>query len=77
MKPSICLHLRTKKMYIPAQAAEASAAFESREAIGPCWCNLTQSPIGPDDQLVHPESCRPGRACCAGIADLLAHQSAT
>ena len=27
------------------------------------WCALTQRVLGPDGQLVEPQSCKPGRAC--------------
>ena len=29
------------------------------------WCQLTLHDIGPDDEIVHPNSCRTGRPCHA------------
>lgn len=31
------------------------------------WCALTQRILGPDDQLVEPESCKLGRSCFRGV----------
>ncbi len=31
------------------------------------WCMVTCEPIGPDDELCDPESCRAGRACHEGL----------
>jgi hypothetical protein len=66
MKPTnLCQHLRTKKMYIPAQAHEAFSgeAGEDGQANGHCWCNCTLTETGPDDGPVGPERCRFGRFC--------------
>ena len=30
------------------------------------WCARTCRPVGPDDELVFPRACTPGRACFAG-----------
>lgn len=27
------------------------------------WCSLTQQPIGPDNRVVKPNACQPGRGC--------------
>ena len=35
---------------------------------GYCWCRRTCTPVGPDDELAGPGSCRPARACWRGIA---------
>jgi hypothetical protein len=60
--PRLCKFLRAKvgsgvsdTRALAAAAADASTVY---------WCLLTQSPAGPDDQLVHATSCQPGRACC-------------
>jgi hypothetical protein len=65
MKPSdICRHLRTKKMFIPAQAEEVFATAENGfENCGHCWCNRTLTETGPDDKQVQLDVCRPGRSC--------------
>ncbi len=31
------------------------------------WCSKTCTPVGPDDQLVHPKECGPHRACYDGV----------
>ncbi len=65
MKPdNVCRHLRTKKMYIPAQADEVfSAAGDEMGHCGHCWCNRTLSEVGFDDQQVGIEICNPSRSC--------------
>jgi hypothetical protein len=65
MKPdNLCRHLRTKKMYIPAQAddvfAEPGDGFEHS---GHCWCNRTLAEIGYDDKQVGPGTCNSSRSC--------------
>jgi hypothetical protein len=64
MHTTVCKHLRTKKMFIPAQAAEAfSQASEIEGSSCHCWCNRTLTEVGADDQPVNPEICRIGRSC--------------
>lgn len=64
MNLEICRHLRTKKIYIPAQAGEAfSQPSEPVGGSSHCWCNRTQAETGPDDWLASPEYCKPGRKC--------------
>ena len=65
MKPiNVCKHLRTKKMFIPAQAEEAFVVAEDgSQASSPCWCNSTLTETGPDDRQVNPQSCSPSRSC--------------
>jgi hypothetical protein len=65
MKPDhICKYLRTKKMYIPAQAHEV---FESHgdQNSNSChwWCNCTLTEVGPDDRPVGLEVCTSSRPC--------------
>ena len=66
MKPSnVCKHLRTKKMFIPAQEDEVFAR-EDGEFAGTsshCWCNRTLVEAGPDDKPVALRICSPGRSC--------------
>jgi hypothetical protein len=58
MNTTFCKYLRTKKMYIPAQAEEVfSASGEELAQIGPCWCNRTMSEVGPDDRSVGIPQC--------------------
>jgi hypothetical protein len=30
------------------------------------WCARTCTCVGPDDEIVHPKDCRPGRSCYEG-----------
>jgi hypothetical protein len=65
MKPAnVCRHLRTKKMYIPAQADEVFTGSDDKpEHSGHCWCNRTLAEIGSDDKLAGMQSCNPSRPC--------------
>jgi hypothetical protein len=66
MKPTnVCKHLRTKKMYIPAQADEvfASGGGTQSEHVGHCWCNRTLNEVGVDDQQANVQTCNPSRMC--------------
>lgn len=65
MNSSRCRHLRTKKMFTIAHPDEAFAEKDD-EHLTPShyWCNLTQSPVGADDQPANPATCKPGRSCC-------------
>ena len=64
MNPNFCKNLRTKKMYIPAQADEVySASGEQLGQIGHCWCNRTMAEVGPDDRQVGAQHCSKNRSC--------------
>jgi hypothetical protein len=65
MNPTnVCRHLRTKKMFIPAQADEAFVVADGgTEPCGHCWCNVTLTPVGPDDHPVGSEVCVAPRIC--------------
>ena len=64
MKPkNVCRHLRTKKMYIPAQADEVFAARDDSESSCHCWCNRTLTEVGLDDKLAGLHDCNPSRSC--------------
>lgn len=54
-----CRQLRSKGMYVTGQLDPASAGHSD----GYCWCNVTQQPLGPDNELVDRSACRTGRAC--------------
>jgi len=62
--PIGCKHLRTKKMYIPAEYPEPGRLTPSDTAH--YWCLCTAREIGPDGQLVHLDTCNAGRGCCDG-----------
>jgi hypothetical protein len=61
--PRLCMYLRAKVSTGPHGDARA-LADAAKDASTVFWCLLTQSPAGPDDQLVHAGQCGPGRACC-------------
>ncbi len=65
MNPTnVCRHLRTKKMYIPAQADEVLAQENGEFTQSPhCWCNRTLTETGPDDKQVGLQPCSRSRAC--------------
>jgi hypothetical protein len=65
MNPNFCKHLRTKKMYIPAQADEVfNASPEELANTEHCWCNRTMAGVGPDDRQVNAHHCsRATRSC--------------
>jgi len=63
IKPRLCRHLRTKKMFIPALEEEMIAELNRPHADGYYWCNRTCTEIGLDDELVGPNACKPGRCC--------------
>lgn len=61
----VCEHLCTKTMYTGGEdrrQVEEWPGGQFRPAS--FWCVFTQRPWGPDEDLVGPEECRPGRACC-------------
>ncbi len=42
--------------------------YDDRDAPGDgyYWCSRTCTCVGPDDELVHPKDCVPGRSCYDG-----------
>jgi len=63
MNAIVCKCLRTKKMFVPAQEADALTEPSPTEADAFYWCNRTLSEIGLDDRLAHLRTCIPGRKC--------------
>jgi hypothetical protein len=62
--PALCKMLRTKTAFGLYEGDPEHEAWElatSRTAV--YWCLRTMQTAGPDDQFVHPESCREGRSC--------------
>jgi hypothetical protein len=61
VRGDVCIHLRTKAMYVfgeiknPDHPEEAGAQH--------CWCNVTQHVIGPDQRHVDRHACLQGRDC--------------
>jgi hypothetical protein len=58
-----CLHLRTKRMYIPSLAEGALDLEQDAGDQSFYWCNKTLSALGRDDSPAHPCQCQPGRSC--------------
>ena len=58
-----CRHLRTKKMYIPAETPKAGYVWPSDTAH--YWCICTAREKGPDGGLAHLDLCGPDRSCCS------------
>jgi hypothetical protein len=56
----VCARLKTKMLYV---IGREDAAFDRPTSTAPWWCLETMSQVGPDDGLVAPERCRPGRSC--------------
>lgn len=56
-----CAHLRSKKYYF--QDAAPRTNEDILDASNWCWCAKTCTFLGPDDDVVHPDACRAGRAC--------------
>jgi hypothetical protein len=65
MKPAnVCKYLRTKKMFIPAQADEVFAREQGAYTDSShCWCNRTLTETGPDDRPAGLQICSPSRTC--------------
>lgn len=61
----MCRHFR----YKPFRLAGMEVAIDPADGplVAHCWCVLTQREFGPDDQPVHLDDCRPGRACCVRL----------
>lgn len=59
-----CLHLRSKMDYV-SYDSQGNGDENGAAASGapPCYCLRTHTVIGPDDDIVSPVECAPGRAC--------------
>jgi hypothetical protein len=63
MNAPLCKHLRTKKMFMPAEAEDVFAELAEPHAEPLFWCNCTQCSVGPDDKPAHTRICLPDRQC--------------
>jgi hypothetical protein len=61
VQSAFCGALRSKKFFM--MDTLATDASEYLDASNHCWCCETQQVLGPDGGRVHPNYCRPGRAC--------------
>ena len=59
--PEICQHLRTKASYVPAERSPLYLTKTSPTA--QYWCLKTMMVVGPDNDFVCPEDCKPDRVC--------------
>ena len=57
--PARCRLLRSKWMFIEVEGEANVPRHES----GICWCVHTQNCLGPDGQVVTPQTCTTERAC--------------
>ncbi|MFQ5506548.1 MAG: hypothetical protein ACE5F1_17395 [Planctomycetota bacterium] len=62
MPKDLCPHLMMKQILTHALDQET---FDDRDwpGDGYYWCQITLCDVGPDDEIVHPGSCRRGRPC--------------
>jgi hypothetical protein len=58
---AVCIHLRSKSMYVKGQIKVPDDPSEAGSQH--CWCNLTQHVIGPDQRNVERHDCVDGRGC--------------
>ena len=59
-----CEHLCTKTLFVSVEDDRLEDAPDLAARTASYWCVLTQMPFGPDEMIVEPESCLPGRSCC-------------
>jgi hypothetical protein len=63
-RPAVCTMIRTKTAFAIFDANDEQASWEAGESTTAIyWCLCTMQTAGPDDALVHPQSCRQGRTC--------------
>lgn len=55
----ICQCLRQKSMFVGV-GPDPTVPPANDDSF---WCVMTQSVLGPDDQVVEPAVCKPGRSC--------------
>jgi hypothetical protein len=61
---SHCSHLRHKGMYVTSVPDPDERNFYDRYDATAYWCTCTQKSRGPDGQVAHADTCKPGRECC-------------
>lgn len=61
---NVCEHLCTKTMFYGENRRQGDDLPDSPFKTAAFWCVFTQRPWGPDEELVGPDECTPGRACC-------------
>ena len=57
---AVCNCLRTKMQYV---AGSAVNGWGRPSSTAQYWCLETMNQVGPDDGLVTPQHCQPGREC--------------
>jgi hypothetical protein len=58
----VCAHLRSKAMIVEGVTDPAQLDLRNHNHSA-CWCNLTQRPVGPDDNSVDVFGCTASRTC--------------
>ncbi|MGD1278502.1 MAG: hypothetical protein ABR964_14920 [Tepidisphaeraceae bacterium] len=56
-----CGDLRSKAFFLLDQIPTRAEQYLGNDEH--CWCAQTQQVVGPDDQIVEPHRCVPGRSC--------------
>ena len=65
LPPEVCEHLCNKNMLVVQDQRDPALWYPGDDDRGASyWCELTQFAQGPDDEIVDPRFCRPGRSCC-------------
>ncbi len=62
VKNKFCKYLKAKSPYGPIEGGD-NPWFLLDQANTICWCIKSASGAGPDNGLVAPEACTPGRSC--------------
>ena len=62
---TFCREIRSKKFYflksVPVDESELL------DGSNHCWCYRTMQVVGPDGNMVRPQTCRPGRGCYRSV----------
>jgi hypothetical protein len=67
MPRGLCPSMRLKHM-LTHSLQDPMSTERKWPGDGYYWCTRTCNCVGPDDELVNPGACLPGRACYAGPA---------
>ena len=65
LEHEVCQCLRYKSMFVAMSPDPKVLPTNDNNY----WCVLTQMVLGPDDRVVEPAACKPGRSCYYVILD--------